>query len=86
MPHVFYSPALAGAHSKIWNNRAFQRSMATWERRFYGIDGQEVEGNLTAESAELPEAVAAKYPDAEYRGEGEVVRTMQMGEAPRGGR
>lgn len=83
MPHVFYSATLAATHAKIWSNPAFHKSMATWERKFYGIEGQEVEGNLTAEGAELPEKLASRYPDAEYRGEGEIIRTVQMGEAPR---
>lgn len=88
MPHVHYSAALAAAHDKIWQDAAksqskFSRSMAKWERKFYGIGGEEVEGNLESETADLPERLAAKYPDAVYLGEGEVVNTIKMGEAPR---
>ncbi len=78
MPHVFYSQALATAHHKIWNTAAFRKSMATWERKFYTVEGEEVEGNLEAEAAELPERLAARYPDAVYRGEGVITRTQQM--------
>jgi hypothetical protein len=85
MPHVFYSANLAAVHRKIWANPNFQKSMATWERKFYGVEGSEVEGNLESATAELPASVAAKYPDAEYRGEGEIIRTVSMGQ-PRSGR
>lgn len=82
MPHVFFSQALANIHDRIWtepNNKPnFRKSMATWERKFYSIDGEEVEGNLEAATAELPERLAAKYPDAVYRGEGVVTRTAGM--------
>lgn len=81
MPHVFFSAALDTIHQKIWTENGkqnFRKSMATWERKFYGIGGEEVEGNLEAETAELPERLAARYPDAVYRGEGVVVRTQQM--------
>ncbi len=82
MPHVFFSQALANIHDRIWtepNNKPnFRKSMATWERKFYGIDGEEVEGNLEADAAELPERLAAKYPDAVYCGEGIVTRVQRM--------
>ena len=82
MPHVFYSQTLANIHDRIWNepnNKPnFRKSMATWERKFYTIGGEEVEGNLEADAAELPERLAAKCPDAVYRGEGVITRTQQM--------
>lgn len=78
MPHVFYSAALARVHQKIWETKAYRQSMGTRERKFYTVGGEEVEGNLEAETAELPERLAARYPDAVYRGEGVVVRTQQM--------
>lgn len=80
MPHVFYSAALDRAHQLIWNEprQNFRKSMATWERRYYSVEGEEVEGNLESATAELPEALAARYPDAEYRGEGVITRTQGM--------
>lgn len=88
MPHVFYSAALAAVHQKIWQDAAtmkpkFARSMATWERKLYGIGGEQVEGNLESATAELNERLATKYPDAVYVGEGDVVSTIPMGEKPR---
>ena len=52
--------------------------MGTREKKFYFVDGEEVEGNLTSETAELPERLAARYPDAEYRGEGALTRVAKM--------
>lgn len=78
MAHVFYSAALAAVHQKIWDTKAFHASMGTRERKFYTVDGEEVEGNLTADSSELPAKLAAKYPDAEYRGEGVLTRTQKV--------
>lgn len=83
MTHVFYSAALAAAHEIIWQDATarrsrFRDSMGTRERKFYTVSGEEVEGNLTAETAELPESLAAKYPDAEYRGEGVYARAQKM--------
>jgi hypothetical protein len=88
MPHVFYSANLAAAHQVIWQDAAktksrFGRSMATWERKLYGIGGEQVEGNLESATAELQEKLATRYPDAVYLGEGEVVGTIPMGERPR---
>ena len=83
MPHVFYSANLAATHEKIWQDAAsskprFKESMGTREKKFYFVDGEEVEGNLTSETAELPERLAARYPDAEYRGEGALTRVAKM--------
>ena len=84
MPHVFYSAALAATHQKIWGNPAFHKSMATWERKFYSVDGEEVEANLESETAELPAGAAARYPDAQYLGEGNFSRAVRMGQKPQG--
>lgn len=78
MPHVFYSAALARVHQAIWETKAYRDSMGTRERKFYTVAGEEVEGNLESASAELSERMAAKYPDAEYRGEGVLTRTQGM--------
>jgi len=78
MTHVFYSAALSAVHQRIWDTKAFHPSMGTRERKFYTVDGEEVEGNLTADSSELPERLAEKYPDAEYRGEGVLTRTQKV--------
>lgn len=88
MPHVFYSAALAAVHQKIWQDSAnvkskYSRSMATWERKLYGIGGEQVEGNLESATAELNERLAGKYPDAVYLGEGDIVGVIPMGERPR---
>ena len=82
MPHVFYSQTLDNIHQRIWNESGrsnLRKSMATWERKLYSVEGVgEVEGNLESATAELPERLAAKYPDAEYRGEGVITRTQGM--------
>lgn len=83
MPHVFYSPALAAAQQMIWSNINYHPSMKVWERKFYTVNGAEVEGNLESTTSELPEKLATRYTDAEYRGEGEITRTLSMGEAAR---
>lgn len=78
MPHVFYSAALARAHQIIWSTKAYRSSISLTERKFYTVDGQEVEGNIEADASELSERMAGKYPDAEYRGEGVLTRTQKM--------
>lgn len=78
MPHVFYSAALARVHQKIWETKAYRQSMGTRERKFYTVDGEEVEGNLESDASELSERMAGKHPDAEYRGEGVLTRTQRM--------